>query len=130
MDGGKNETDRLERIEALLEQQVEIGRKTLRSSRIHTVLLILFAVLLVIGIGVVGTTLSQAAAGLPAALESISGLADTAAVDIGRLDEFDIAALNEVVEGLASIRFDVLNESIQALTDIIKPFAGFMGAFS
>ena len=72
MDGGKNETDRLERIEALLEQQVEIGRKTLRSSRIHTVLLILFAVLLVIGIGVVGTTLSQAAAGLPAALESIS----------------------------------------------------------
>lgn len=130
MDGGKNETDRLERIEALLEQQVEIGRKTLRSSRIHTVLLILFAVLLVIGIGVVGTTLSQAAAGLPAALESISGLADTAAVEIGRLDEFDIAALNEVVEGLASIRFDVLNESIQALTDIIKPFAGFMGAFS
>ena len=130
MDGGKNETDRLERIEALLEQQVEIGRKTLRSSRIHTVLLILFAVLLVIGIGVVGTTLSQAAAGLPAALESISGLADTAAVEIGRLDEFDIAALNEVVEGLASIRFDVLNESIQALTDIIKPFAGFIGAFS
>ena len=130
MDGGKNETDRLERIEALLEQQVEIGRKTLRSSRIHTVLLILFAVLLVIGIGVVGTTLSQAAAGLPAALESISGLADTAAVEIGRLDEFDIAALNEVVEGLASIRFDVLNESIQALTVIIKPFAGFMGAFS
>ena len=130
MDGGKNETDRLERIEALLEQQVEIGRKTLRSSRIHTVLLILFAVLLVIGIGVVGTTLSQAAAGLPAALESISGFADTAAVEIGRLDEFDIAALNEVVEGLASIRFDVLNESIQALTDIIKPFAGFMGAFS
>ncbi len=130
MDGGKNETDRLERIEALLEQQVELGRKTLRSSRIHTVLLILFAVLLAIGIGVVGTTLSQAAAGLPAALESISGLADTAAVEIGRLDEFDIAALNEVVEGLASIRFDVLNESIQALTDIIKPFAGFMGAFS
>jgi hypothetical protein len=130
MDGGKNETDRLERIEALLEQQVELGRKTLRSSRIHTVLLILFAVLLAIGIGVVGTTLSQAAAGLPAALESISGLADTAAVEIGRLDEFDIAALNEVVEGLASIRFDVLNESIQALTDIIKPFVGFMGAFS
>ena len=86
--------------------------------------------LLAIGIGVVGATLSQAAAGLPAALESISGLADTAAVEIGRLDEFDIAALNEVVEGLASIRFDVLNESIQALTDIIKPFAGFMGAFS
>ena len=130
MDGGKNETDRLERIEALLEPPVEIGRKTLRSSRIHTVLLMLFAVLLVSGIGVVGTTLSQAAAGLPAALESISGLADTAAVEIGRLDEFDIAALNEVVEGLASIRFDVLNESIQALTDIIKPFAGFMGAFS
>ena len=130
MDGGKNETDRLERIEALLEQQVELGRKTLHSSRIHTVLLILFAVLLAIGIGVVGATLSQAAAGLPAALESRSGLADTAAVEIGRLDEFDIAALNEVVEGLASIRFDVLNESIQALTDIIKPFAGFMGAFS
>ena len=86
--------------------------------------------LLAIGIGVVGATLSQAAAGLPAALESISGLADTAAVEIGRLDEFDIAALNEVVEGLASIRFDVLNENSSALTDIIKPFAGFMGAFS
>ena len=63
-------------------------------------------------------------------LESITNLTDTAAKEIGRMDDIDFDALNEAIKGISTIRFDVLNESIKALTDIIKPFAGFMGALS
>ncbi|MBC5647636.1 hypothetical protein [Christensenella tenuis] len=120
----------LERIEALLAAQAEHNKKLLRSSRVHTVILLVFVVVFAAGIFAVNGTLASATKELPVMLESITNLTDTAAKEIGRMDDIDFDALNETIKGISTIRFDVLNESIQALTDIIKPFANFMGALS
>ena len=120
----------LERIEALLAAQAEHNKKLLRSSRVHTVILLVFVVVFAAGIVAVNGTLASATKELPVMLESITNLTDTAAKEIGRMDDIDFDALNETIKGISTIRFDVLNESIQALTDIIKPFANFMGALS
>lgn len=120
----------LERIEALLAAQAEHNKKLLRSSHVHTAILLVFVVVFAIGIFVIGGTLANATKELPVMLESITKLTDTAAKEIGRMDDIDFDALNETIKGISTIRFDVLNESIQALTNIIKPFANFMGTFS
>lgn len=132
MDEEKKETreqTQMDRIEALLAEQVEHSRKTLRSSRVHTVVLIAFVVIFAIGLVAMNGALSSATKELPAMLTSITGMTDAAAKEIDRLDDIDFDALNKAIEGISTIRFDTLNESIKALTDIIKPFANFMGAF-
>ncbi len=68
----------MERIEALLEQQIEVGRKTLR-----TALLVLCTVILIIGAAAAGSTLSQ-----------------TADV-LGQLSGFDILSISDAVAGIA-----------------------------
>ena len=120
----------LKQNESLLTAQAEHNKKLLRSSRVHTVILLVFVVVFAVGIFAVNGTLASATRELPAMLESITNLTDTAAKEIGRMDDIDFDALNEAIKGISTIRFDVLNESIKALTDIIKPFAGFMGALS
>lgn len=124
---------RMEKIEALLTQQVEQGRKSLKASRIHTVVLVIFVAVFAVGVFAMNATLHSATRELPAMLSSITQLTDTAQEDLAatvdKLDELDFTALNETIRGIASIRFDALSESIEALQSIIKPFADFMSAF-
>ena len=124
---------RMEKIEALLTQQVEQGRKSLKAARIHTVVLVIFVAVFAVGVFAMNATLHSATRELPAMLSSIAQLTDTAQEDLAatvdKLDELEFTALNETIRGIASIRFDALSESIEALQSIIKPFADFMGAF-
>jgi uncharacterized membrane protein len=105
-------TDRLERIEALLEKQVELGQKTLRSAKVRNIVLIICTIVFVIGIIAIGSSITQA-------LEAIA-----------QFSEFDVYSLNEAIAGIASIRYDALNDSIQSLADIIRPLANLIRAFS
>lgn len=124
---------RMEKIETLMIEQVEQGKKSLKSSRVHTAILLVFVVVFAIGMFVMNVTLKEATRELPSMLTSITQLTDTAAADldttIAKLNEIDFSALNDTIKGIASIRFDVLSDSIESLQSIIKPFAGFMGAF-
>lgn len=122
-------SQRMERIEALLLEQVEQGKKSLKSSRVHTAVMIVFVVVLAIGLFMMNATFQTATHDLPAMLTSITALTDTATTAISKVGEIDFTALNDTIKGISTIRFDVLSESIQSLQAIIKPFASFMGAF-
>ncbi len=124
---------KMEKIEALLIEQVEQGKKAHKSARLHTVVLVAFVVVFAIGFFMLDATLKDATRELPTLLASITQLADTADMSlgttIGKLEEIDFTALNSTIQGIASIKFDALSASIESLQSIIKPFASFMGAF-
>ena len=58
-----------------------------------------------------------------------STLSQTADV-LKQLSGFDILSISDAVAGIASIRYDVLNESIQSLADIVRPLANLVNFFS
>lgn len=124
---------KMEKIEALLTEQVEQGKRAHQSARLHTIVLVAFVAVFAIGFFVLDATLKDATRELPTLLESITQLADTADMSlgttIGKLEEIDFTALNATIQGIASIKFDALSNSIESLQSIIKPFATFMGAF-
>lgn len=112
MDEENREINKMERIEALLEKQVELGQKTLRSAKVRNIILIVCAIVFVIGTIAIGSSITQA-------LEAIA-----------QFSEFDVYSLNDAIAGVASIRYDALNDSIQSLADIIRPLANLIRAFS
>ncbi len=118
----------LTKIEELLTEQVAQNKKAVKSSHVHTAVLVVFVAIIAIGLFVANTTLTKATQELPAMLESITHLTDTATDEIGKLGDLDIASLNDTIKGISTIRFDVLNDSIKALTTIITPLASVIGA--
>lgn len=123
---------RMEGMEALLVEQREHNKKALRSSRAHTVILIVFVIVFAAGLFAMNATLQSATKDLPAMLQAVTQLTETATKDldetIAQINALDFGALNDTIKGIAGIPFDALGESISALQDIVKPFAAVMGA--
>ncbi|MEG2188728.1 MAG: hypothetical protein RRY08_02775 [Christensenella sp.] len=87
---------RMEKIEMLLSEQTVHNKKMLRSSHTHTVIMLVFVAVIVIGLFVLNTTLVEATRELPAMLKSITALTDTATVSIKSLETI-IRPLAEVI---------------------------------
>ncbi|MEA5003141.1 MAG: hypothetical protein VB081_06545 [Christensenella sp.] len=124
---------RMEGMEALLVEQREHNKKALRSSRTHTVIMLVFVVVFAVGLFVMNATLQSATKDLPAMFQAVTQLTETATKDldetIAQINALDFGALNDTIKGIAEIPFDALGESIAALQAIIKPLASVMGAF-
>ncbi len=124
---------RMEGVEALLVEQREHNKKALRSSRVHTVIMLIFVVVFAVGLLAMNSTLQNATKDLPAMFQAVTKLTETATKDlnetIAQINALDFGALNDTIKGIAGIPFDALGQSIASLQAIIKPLATMMGTF-
>ena len=125
-----SQEDVLTRIEALLTEQKEQTRKLLRSSRLRNVLMIIIAVTFVVSaFAFYGAlqTLTKDIPDLVAQARNLITNTNRAVEDItGKIDELDIDALNESIEGIASINYKGLNTSISGLASAVSSFEDFV----
>lgn len=124
----------LRHIEELLQTQTEQNKKILRSSRWRTVLMFIFvAAFVIVGIAFYGV-LQNITRDIPQVISEVEDLisnADGAVKDIvGKVDELNIDALNESIEGIASINYKGLNTSIGGLAKSVESFQAFVDALS
>jgi uncharacterized membrane protein len=130
---GKEENAALLRIEELLRRQNQTSEKTLQQAKVRTILCIVAVAVIVIGLLASYMLLEQRTRGIDDLIASTSELVEVVKQDtnsiMGQLLGIDFKTLQEGLEGIASISFDALNESIEALQKIIEPFANFMGMF-
>lgn len=126
--------DVLSRIEALLIEQNKHTQKMLRSSRLRNILLIIIAAAFVItAVAFYGTlqTLTKDIPDLIAQARSLISNTNRAVEDItGKVDELNIDALNESIEGIASINYKGLNTSISGLASAVDSFETFVDNLS
>lgn len=120
----------LARIEQLLQEQAELNRKLLRSSRWRTVwMFVLVAAFVVFGVLFhnVLTTITQ---DIPQVISEADELVVTATsavkTVVNKIDSLDIDSLNESIEGIASINYKGLNTSIGGLASSVESFEKFV----
>lgn len=124
----------MKRIEELLETQGELNKKILRSSRLHNVLLaIIAAVFVVMGVVFYGAiqALTRGIPGLVTSAQALITNTDHAVADVtGKVDELDIDALNDSIQGISSINYKGLNTSIGGLASAVESFQEFVDTLS
>lgn len=122
----------LARIEELLKLQTEQNKKLLRSSRWRTAfLLVLAAAFIIFGIlfhGII-TSITQ---DIPQVISEADELVVTATTAVrtivNKIDALDIDALNDSIDGIASINYAGLNTSIGGLSSAVERFETFVDA--
>lgn len=125
------------RIEALLKEQSAINKELLLSSKVRTIIVMVIAAVLLIGILVSYNMIEQRTRGVEQLLSDTGTLiaSTTELVDMTKTDladvlqglrSIDFRLLEEGIEGFGTINFETMNESVKALYDAIKPFADFM----
>lgn len=124
----------MKRIEELLEETTEMNKKILRSSRLHNVFLaIIAAAFVIVGFVFYGAiqTLTRGIPGLVTSAQALITNTDHAVADVTeKVDELDIEALNESIQGISSINYKGLNTSIGGLASSVEAFQDFVDALS
>lgn len=129
-----SQEDVLSRIETLLTEQTQQTKKLLRSSRLRNVLMIIIAVTFVVSAFAFYGALQTLTKDIPDLItqaRSLIGNTNRAVEDItGKIDELDIDALNDSIEGIASINYRGLNTSIGGLASAVDSFEEFVDNLS
>ena len=124
---------RLERMEALLAQQAENTRKTVRSHHITALLLALLVLVVAGGLLWVNTTLADITRDVPQLISTATRSVEQLETTLADIDKIDFeqmnSAIGEVGKGVAAIDFETLNSSIARLNEVVESLSNVMSIF-
>ncbi len=124
---------RLEKMEALLAQQAENTRKTVRSHRITALLLAMLVLVVAGGLLWVNTTLADITRDVPQLISTTTRSIEQLETTLADIDKIDFeqmnSAIGEVGKGVAAMDFETLNASIARLNEVVESLSNVMGIF-